>query len=149
MEDSSFDEIGSAFDEFDGELPDTVDEAAIQRMQTVAKVLDEGMRVPGTNFRFGIDPIVGILPGAGDMVTAGVSLYIVVEAARLGVSQSTLVKMLASIAVDTVGGSVPVIGVVFDAFWKSNKWNVQMALEDLASGAGTEGDTDPLTVDIE
>lgn len=149
MEDSSFDEIGSAFDEFDGELPDTVDEAAIQRMQTVAKVLDEGMRLPGTNFRFGIDPIVGILPGAGDMVTAGVSLYIVVEAARLGVSQSTLVKMLASIAVDTVGGSVPVIGVVFDAFWKSNKWNVQMALEDLASGAGTEGDTDPLTVDIE
>lgn len=143
MATGSTDDIESALEEFGDDLPAEVDEAAINRMQTVARALDEGFRLPGTNFRFGLDPIVGILPGAGDTATALVSLYIVAESARMGVSQSTLLRMLANIAVDTVGGSVPILGVVFDAFWKSNKWNVKLAIEELAdssegSGSGPE-----------
>lgn len=110
-------------DDFDGELPETVDEAAIGRMRAVARLLDDGMRIPGTDFRIGLDPIVGILPGAGDTVAAVASLYIVFESARQEVSRPTLLRMLGNIAVDTVGGSVPVLGTVFDAFWKANKWN--------------------------
>ena len=148
MATGSTDDIDSALEEFDGDLPAAVDDAAIARMRTVARVLDEGIRLPGTDFRFGIDPIVGILPGAGDAATSIVSLYIVAESARMGVSQSTLLRMLANIAVDTVGGSVPVLGVAFDAFWKSNKWNVQLALEDLAESGGGSG-TEPETVVID
>ena len=148
MATGSTDDIESALEEFGDDLPAEVDEAAIDRMRTVARVLDEGLRVPGTDFRFGLDPIVGILPGAGDAVTAVISLYIVAESARMGVSQSTLLRMLANIAVDTVGGSVPVIGVLFDALWKSNKWNVKLAIEELADSSD-ESTSGPETVVID
>ncbi|ADB61094.1 hypothetical protein Htur_2214 [Haloterrigena turkmenica DSM 5511] len=148
MATGSTDDIESALEEFGNDLPAEVDEAAINRMQTVARVLDEGLKLPGTDFRFGLDPIVGILPGAGDTATAFVSLYIVAESARMGVSQSTLLRMLANIAVDTIGGSVPILGVIFDAFWKSNKWNVKLAIEELADSS--EGSTSgPETVVID
>jgi len=115
------------------DLPATVDGGAIERMRFVAHALDEGIRVPGTDARVGLDPILGILPGAGDTAAAAVSLYVVVEAARMGVSSSTLLRMLANVGVDAIVGSVPVLGVVFDAFWKANTWNLELALEDLAA----------------
>ncbi|ELZ21828.1 DUF4112 domain-containing protein [Natrinema limicola] len=115
------------------DLPATVDDGAIERMRFVAHALDEGIRVPGTDARVGLDPIVGILPGAGDTAAAIVSLYLIVEAARMGVSNSTLFRMLANVGVDAVIGSIPVLGVVFDAFWKANTWNLELALEDLAA----------------
>ncbi|TMT87401.1 DUF4112 domain-containing protein [Haloterrigena sp. H1] len=115
------------------DLPATVDDGAIERMRFVAHALDEGIRVPGTDARVGLDPILGILPGAGDTAAAAVSLYVVVEAARMGVSSSTLLRMLANVGVDAIVGSVPVLGVVFDAFWKANTWNLELALEDLAA----------------
>jgi hypothetical protein len=130
------------------DLPAAVDEAAIERMRTVAHVLDEGVRVPGTDFTIGIDPIVGILPGAGDTAAALVSLYLVVESARQGVSQSTLLRMLANIGVDAVIGSIPLLGVAFDAVWKANKWNLQLALEDLAEEGGqSEAEHRTVTID--
>ncbi|NUB92492.1 DUF4112 domain-containing protein [Haloterrigena sp. SYSU A558-1] len=148
MATGSTDDIEAALEEFGDDLPAEVDEAAISRMRTVARALDEGFRLPGTNFRFGLDPIVGILPGAGDTATALVSLYIVAESARMGVSQSTLLRMLANIAVDTIGGSVPILGVLFDAFWKSNKWNVKLAIEELAdSSEGSASGPETVVID--
>ncbi|QSW99159.1 DUF4112 domain-containing protein [Haloterrigena alkaliphila] len=147
MATGSTDDIEAALDEFDGDLPAGVDEAAITRMRLVARVLDEGIPLPGTSYRIGLDPIVGILPGAGDVVASFVSLYIVAESARLGVSQSMLLRMLANIAVDTIGGSVPVLGVLFDAVWKANKWNVQLALEDLAGQQGSEPGPETVVID--
>ncbi|MBV0903572.1 DUF4112 domain-containing protein [Halomicroarcula salina] len=101
-------------------------------MAAVATLLDESVEIPGTDYRVGIDPLLGVVPGAGDAVAAGVSLYIVLESARLGVSYGTLLAMLANVSVDAVGGSVPVLGALFDAVWKANKWNVELAVEDLA-----------------
>lgn len=147
--DAITDDLESAFDEFDGELPETVDEAAIRRMQAVALILDDGVRVPGTNFRIGIDPIVGVVPGAGDTVAAAVSLYIVLESARLGVSHTTLVRMLGNIAVDTAGGSVPVLGVLFDAVWKANRRNLKLALRDLTAATDARQGRDSTTVEVE
>lgn len=115
-------------------LPASVDRAALSRMRTAAYLLDESLRVPGTRYRIGIDPLVGLLPVAGDTVTGLLSLYIVVEAARLGVSPGTLAKMVANVAIDVAGGSVPYLGDLFDAAWKANRRNVRLALSDLTTG---------------
>lgn len=128
-------------------LPKSIDRAAVKRMQNVAYVLDEGIRLPGIGYRIGVDPLFGILPGAGDVLTGGVSLYIVVEAARLGVSETTLLTMMANISLDVVVGTIPLVGDLFDIVWKANKRNFNLMLDDLttdpdhsigSSGEGTE-----------
>jgi hypothetical protein len=101
------------------------EEATLERVRTVSRLLDDAVRVPGTDFRIGIDPILGVLPVAGDAVAMLLSLYPVLEAYRLGMSRAALAKMLSLVAVDAVVGSVPVLGPVFDAFWKANKWNLR------------------------
>lgn len=99
--------------------------ASLRRVRTMAHLMDDAFRVPGTDFRIGLDPIVGILPVIGDSVAMLFSLYIVLEAAIAGVPKSTLARMLAVVAVDAVIGSVPVLGPIFDAVWKANVWNAQ------------------------
>lgn len=115
------------------ELPADVDSAALDRMDLAATVLDDGLRVPGTDFEFGLDPVIGILPVAGDTVAMALSLYIVVEAVFAGVSLSTVARMLFNIGVDWVAGSVPVVGDLFDAGWKANRRNVDLAKRDLGT----------------
>jgi len=116
-------------------LPDSVDEAAVQRMRFVAHLLDDSIRLPGTEFRIGLDPIVGVLPVAGDAVAAALSGYIILESARLGVSYLTLLRMLANVGVDFAVGSVPVVGDIFDVAWKANVRNLRLALADLGADA--------------
>lgn len=136
--------------DFEGELPPTLDRAAIDRMRTVARVFDDFMRVPGTDFRVGLDPILGALPGVGDVISAGLSMYLVLEAARLGVSFTTLLRMIANVSIDVVGGSLPVVGGIIDAVWKANKRNIELVLEDLAHDPlDDDFDNDPEVVEIE
>ncbi|QWC19898.1 DUF4112 domain-containing protein [Halorubrum sp. 2020YC2] len=123
------------FDERIDRLPNTVDRAAVKRIRYVAYVLDEGVRVPGIGYRVGIDPLLGILPGAGDVLTGGISLYIVVEAARLGVSYTTLLRMIANVSLDVAAGAVPVVGDLFDVIWKANTRNLELVLEELTPDA--------------
>ena len=113
------------------DLPESVDEAAVDRLATVAHLLDECVRLPG-GVSVGLDPILGVVPVVGDALSAGLSLYIVGEAAYLGVSYTTVVRMLGNVAVDVVGGSVPVVGILFDAFWRANRRNVELVLDELA-----------------
>lgn len=131
MRHQDFDE--AFVDGFD-ELPETLDDAAVERMRAVAKLLDEQVEVPGTDFRVGLDPLVSAIPVAGDAVGAVISLYIVAEAAYLGVSFSTVLRMLGNVAIDAIGGSIPYAGVLFDVFWKTNKRNLELALDDLVAG---------------
>ena len=133
-----------------GDVPDSVDEAALERMRVVAWVMDESIGVPGTDIRVGLDPLAGTVPVVGDLISGGLSLYIVAEAAALGVSYTTLLRMLANIAVDVAGGSVPVVGTVFDALWKTNRRNVDLLVAELGlDDAGEEtGDTGPVTIEV-
>lgn len=110
-------------------------QATLRRTRTVARILDESARVPGTNFRIGIDPVLGILPVSGDIVAALSSFYIVFEAARIGVPPRTLGLMGLNIAVDVVGGSIPVLGTLFDAVWKANIRNVALLEEQIQKRA--------------
>ena len=123
------------------DLPESVDEPALRRVKTVARLMDEAVRIPGTNTWVGLDPVLGVMPGAGDAVAAGISLYIVAEAAYLGVPLSTVVRMLANVTADAVLGSIPVVGPVFDTFLKANKWNVS-SIEAFVAAAGDEDEVD-------
>jgi hypothetical protein len=134
-------------DEYD--LPADVDEAAIARMRFVATVLDDAVRIPGIGVRVGLDSVLGVAPVAGDVLTGALSLYLVVESARLGVSVSTLLRMIANVGVDTAAGSVPVVGDLFDVFWKANRKNLRLALSDLADGASSPETREAVTIEVE
>jgi hypothetical protein len=142
------DDSASAFDSRIDDLPASVDRAAIERMRFVARVLDDSVRIPGTDFRIGLDPLLGLLPVTGDAVSGALSLYIVVESARLGVSYRTLLTMLVNVGVDVAGGSIPVVGDLFDAAWKANTRNLQLALSELADADEAPSRT-AVEVDIE
>lgn len=140
----SDDGVAAAFDGIDPEeLPDSVDSAAVERIRRVAYLLDEAVEVPGTEYRIGLDPVLSVIPGnVGDVVSTGISLYIVAESARLGVSFTTLLRLLGTVAIDTAGGMVPVFGPVFDAVFKGNKWNVQAVMDEIVPEEAAEGDDD-------
>ena len=150
--DESFD---AAFEAgFEGTLPESIDEAAVERLRVIAYLLDESVGVPGTDIRLGIDPLVSAVPVVGDVVSGGVGLYIVLESAYLGVSFTTLVRMLANVALNVGGGSVPYVGVLFDAFFKSNKRNLELALRDLGYDPErerweTDEDDEGVSIEIE
>jgi hypothetical protein len=153
----TFDRNAAFRGDLDDELPETVDRAAIERMRTVARVFDDFVRVPGTEFRVGIDPVLGVLPVVGDVISAGLSLYIVLEAARLGVSYTTLLRMIANVTIDVAGGSLPYVGGIIDAVWKSNKRNLELVIEDLVTdplreefgGTGFDDDDDVVEIEVE
>ena len=85
--------------------------------------MDSAYRVPGTRFRFGWDPVVGLVPGLGDFATASFSAIVLYRALRLGVPRVVLLRMVLNILIDLVAGSVPLIGDVFDVAWQSNSMN--------------------------
>jgi hypothetical protein len=82
--------------------------------------------VPGTNVRFGLDAILGLIPGAGDVLGGVLSSYIVLRAANLGAPRSVLVRMVMNVAIDSIVGAVPILGDLFDVGWKSNTRNAAL-----------------------
>ena len=109
----------------------------LARARTLARLLDSAARVPGTNIRFGADAIIGLVPGLGDIGGAALAGYLVILAQRLGVPRAVVLRMLANVAVDTLAGSVPVIGDLFDVAYKSNLRNVALLEQALERPAAT------------
>jgi hypothetical protein len=105
----------------------------LRRLERLATLLDSALVIPGTRFRFGIDALLGLFPGGGDVVGAALSGYIVYESWRAGVRGPGLARMIANVAADTVLGSVPVAGDLFDAYWKANLRNIDILRAHLAS----------------
>lgn len=100
--------------------------ARLRRIRGLARLMDTALRVPGTRISLGADSVLGLIPGVGDFAAAAMSLVIVNEARRLGVPNDKLVKMLVNVGFDTVAGSVPLLGDVFDVYFKSNRRNLQL-----------------------
>jgi hypothetical protein len=98
----------------------------MDRLRSLATVLDDAVRVPGTNIRFGLDALLGLLPGAGDAVTGVMGGYAMVIAARLGAPPVVIARMAVNVLVDVLTGTIPVLGDIFDVGWKSNRKNVQL-----------------------
>jgi hypothetical protein len=103
-----------------------IDRPAVTRAKGLARVLDDLIRIPGTNIGIGLDPIIGLIPGVGDMAGGLLSTYILMVAARQGVSTSVLMRMLGNIALDSLVGIVPVLGDLFDFGVKANRRNVDL-----------------------
>ncbi len=104
----------------------------LRRIHGIARLMDTAIAIPGTGIRLGADSILGLLPGVGDAGGAMVGLFIVNEARKLGVPNHKLARMLGNIGLDTLGGSVPLLGDVFDIYFKSNRRNVALILDHFA-----------------
>jgi hypothetical protein len=98
----------------------------LRRARSVARLLDTSIPIPGTGRTIGLDPIIGLIPFIGDFGGALLSGYIILAAAQAGVPSFTLMRMIYNVAVDTLAGSVPLVGDFFDAAWKSNIRNVAL-----------------------
>ncbi len=110
----------------------------VKRLQRLAQLWDAAFRIPGTSIQLGLDPLVGLVPGVGDAVGALVASYVVLEAARLDVPGGTLLRMLANVAIDSVLGTVLIIGDIFDVAWKANLKNVALIEHHLGDPRGAK-----------
>jgi hypothetical protein len=98
--------------------------ATLNRIRKLSRLMDTSIRIPLTGFRIGIDPIIGLVPGAGDLVSTAFSAYIIFLATRFGIPRQDLAKMVFNVGLEAVVGTVPLIGDLFDAFYKSNIRNL-------------------------
>ncbi|MBK8908865.1 MAG: DUF4112 domain-containing protein [Rhodospirillales bacterium] len=112
------------------------DNAEIRKIEDLADLLDSRFRVPGTGIRFGLDSLLGLLPGIGDGATAIAALYVVLRAHQLGVPKNLVLRMLGNVGLDAVLGSIPLVGDLFDLGFKANRRNVALLKRHLSS-AGT------------
>jgi uncharacterized protein DUF4112 len=119
----------------DRKQPATVDRS----LEWLGWLMDDLFRIPVLGWRFGLDAIIGLVPALGDTTTSLVSLYILASAVRYRVPKITLLRMGVNIAIDYLMGSVPVVGDLFDAYWKSNKMNVEL-LQRRAPGSAIEAE---------
>ena len=103
-----------------------LNEEKLLRLKLLSKRLDDSIKIPGTNQKFGIDAIVGIIPILGDFIGVIFSVYIMYSGIKMGVSSKIVKKMAANIAIEFIIGSIPIIGDIFDALWKANKRNVEL-----------------------
>ena len=116
-------------------LPATFDaDERLRWVERVAYLMDSQFRLPGTRFRFGLDPLLGLLPIVGDLSTTAVSVALLLTMLRHGASGAVVVRMALNIFLDTVVGGIPLIGNVFDFAYKSNERNVALLRRHYAEG---------------
>lgn len=106
----------------------------VKQLRELSNLLDTKFEGPG-GFRFGLDGILGLVPFIGDLVTSGLSIYIIAQAAALGVGPATLIRMAINVGIENVFDMIPVIGNFFDFYWKSNAKNIQLLEKHLADPA--------------
>lgn len=107
--------------------------ARLGRMRFLSRLLDNSILLPG-GYRIGLDPIIGLLPGVGDFFASAFSLWLIYDAARLGVRKWILMRMVGNVLVETIVGAVPVLGDLFDAAWKANARNMALVEAEYSPG---------------
>ena len=100
--------------------------ASLRRLRRISHLLDNAIPIPGTKYRIGLDPILGLIPGGGDLISSIFAGYVVFKGAQLGVPKETLIQMAGNIVFDTFAGTVPVAGDLLDVTWKANVKNIEL-----------------------
>lgn len=122
------------------------EQALLARLERLSRLLDEQFLFPGTNVRVGLDAIIGLIPGVGDLLTGGLALYLFFLARRFGLPAHVQARMLANIGIDMAFGSVPLLGDAFDVAFRANRRNLRLLLQHLerrrtpGGGPRTKGD---------
>ena len=101
-------------------------EEKLTRLRQLSENLDESFTIPGTNIKFGIDALIGLVPGGGDLIGSLFSLYLLRTAIKMKLPKSAILSIMFNIIIDTTIGIMPVIGDIFDIFWKSNKRSMKI-----------------------
>jgi hypothetical protein len=102
------------------------DPRGLEVMRRWARIFDSAFRIPGTQITFGIDPLLGLFPGLGDLASPVFSLFLLWHGARLRVPKIVLARMVLNSLIDVAVGAVPVLGDLFDFAWKANAWNLAL-----------------------
>ena len=111
---------------------------SFERLHKLSRWLDESINVPGTAYRVGWEPIIGLIPVAGDVITGLISFYIIAEAVKLKAPVFVIIRMLLNTAVDLVIGTIPFAGDLFDFGWKANKRNIELLRRYVMDPEGVE-----------
>ncbi len=114
--------------------PEALNDKTFTWIKSVAGLMDTRFRVPGTSLRFGLDPLLNLIPFAGNGITVIVSFMLVILMYRYGVSGKVVIKMVGNIAVDGLVGAIPVLGNIFDFYYKSNTRNIQLLSDHYGEG---------------
>jgi hypothetical protein len=109
-------------------------EERLARLDALARLLDTAFVIPGTGIRFGLDALIGLVPGIGDAITTAMALYVVNEARALGAPRLLIARMLVNVALDGVVGAVPLVGDAFDVAFRANRRNIALLCEHLDGG---------------
>ena len=109
----------------------------LAKLRGLAQLMDDAFEIPGTGWRIGLDGIIGLVPGIGDLIGFAVSAYIVVMATQFRLSKVVIARMLLNIAVEGVVGAIPFFGDVFDFAWKANRKNIILIEQALTAPAAT------------
>ena len=108
------------------QVKQTKQKATLARLERFSQITDSSIRIPFTNFKFGVDALIGLVPFIGDVAGLILSTYILFEAQKLGVSWHIKLRILFNMAIDFIGGLVPVFGDIFDVFFKANTRNTRL-----------------------
>lgn len=114
----------------------------LRRLDRLGFVLDNSIRIPVVGYRIGVDALLGLIPGVGDLLGLLLASYIVVEGARLRVPRATLLRMVANVGIEALVGAVPVLGDIFDATWKANARNVELVRRHVGPEAAAQQQAD-------
>ena len=98
----------------------------LELLRRWARIFDSAFRIPGTRITFGLDPIIGLIPGIGDLSSPIFSLFIIWHAAKLRVPKVVLARMVLNALIDGLVGAIPVVGDLFDFAWKASAWNLAL-----------------------
>jgi uncharacterized protein DUF4112 len=109
----------------------------LERLRTLSRLLDSAFTIPGTGIRFGLDSLIGLVPGLGDAIGGILSVYLILEASRMGAPRSVVARMIANVGIDTVIGWVPLLGDLFDVGWKANNRNFALLEQHIERPAAT------------
>jgi hypothetical protein len=101
-------------------------EESVTRLEALARLMDGSFVIPGTNFRLGLDAIIGLVPVAGDVISGLISSYLIWEARRLGAPRWLIARMMANTFIDTTLGAIPVVGDAFDILFRGNMKNMAL-----------------------
>jgi Domain of unknown function (DUF4112) len=110
---------------------------SMERLNRFAWLLDNSIPIPGTRYRIGLDPLIGLIPGIGDTIAALLSMIIIGEAARARLPASILARMTFNVALEVLIGAIPLIGDIFDMTWKANARNASLMERYLTSSRST------------